>query len=609
MKNWIADRQWLLTLTLLNTIILCFCGLPALLTDPIPQSFVSVSFYSIAYLSQNFLFAFALCVILWPIFRFIESNRIKMILALLPEIFVLLFCFMNAKVFSFWRVHINTDLLHMYFSKGGGSQVFEVSGFMYTWISFSVITFCILGIVAILVSRFSYPFLRLRYWFGSLMIVYVIAQSSFLFLSMQNTMRSLQYSIKIPYFYDLSWMHGLQAMHVAIYPKNALATELKKNLSEDKKLNYPLHPLQYHLPKHPMNVLLIVVDTLRYDMINAVNMPHVFHFAEHANQFLDNISGGDCTRPGIFSLFYGIPATYWRDAIEQQQGSIVIRAFQASHYQLGLFASAPLLSPPFEQTVFLTVKHLQTITPGKTPMERDIKITQQMEQFLNHAAHNQKPFFGFMFYDAPHAYNAIPLHHPFHPIGFLNYFNVSSKTPVTPIFNLYKNAVFADDQLIQNIFHTLKKDHLDKNTIVIITSDHGQEFNEYRNDYWEHASGFSQYQMRTPMIIAWPNRAVKIVHTQTTHFDLAPTLLTRVLGVTNPVSDYSVGNDFFSKKQQKFIIAGNYAYYALITKNMSMQFHDSGFYRFTDLKMKPLSDEALTPSDARQLLREMTAYD
>lgn len=607
MKDVMQNNRWLFALILINTLILCLCGLPAALTDPIPQSFVSVGFYSIAYLSQNFLFSCVLGLMLWPIFRFIASDRIKIILAIVPELLVLLLCFMNSKVFSFWRVHINGALLHMYFSKGGGSQVFEVSGAMYTWISMSVVIFFIISIVAIVVSRTTHRFFRLKRWLGSLIVIYIVVQSSFIVMNTQNTMRTLQYSMKIPYFYDLSWVRAAQWMHVAIYPKDSLASKLKTNLSDTRQLNYPLHPLEYHVPKHPLNVLLIVVDTLRYDMINPVNMPHVFHFAAHANQFLDNVSGGDCTRPGIFSLFYGIPATYWDGAIDHK-GSIVIRAFQANHYRLGLFASAPLLSPPFAQTVFLTVKNLQTITPGKTPMERDTKITQQMRHFLNHAATNHKPFFGFMFYDAPHAYNAIPAHHPFSPIGFLNYFDVNNQTPVTPIFNLYKNAVFADDQLIQTIFETLKKDHLSKNTVVIITADHGQEFNEYHNDYWEHASGFSKYQMRTPLIIAWPNRPSKIYHDQTTHFDLAPTLLKRVLGVTNPTLDYSIGDDFFSKKQPPFVIAGNYAYYALITKKTIMQFHDSGFYRFADLTMKPLPDETITPSEAKQLLHEMSMY-
>jgi hypothetical protein len=109
------------------------------------------------------------------------------------------------------------------------------------------------------------------------------------------------------------------------------------------------------------------------------------------------------------------------------------------------------------------------------------------------------------------------------------------------------------------------------------------------------------------MIIAWPHRAPKIYDDQTTHFDLAPTLLKRVLGVTNPVSDYSVGDDFFSKKQPRFVIAGNYAYFAFITKNIIMQFHRSGLYRFTDLTMKPLPENSVTENALSKFITEQMA--
>jgi membrane-anchored protein YejM (alkaline phosphatase superfamily) len=414
--------------------------------------------------------------------------------------------------------------------------------------------------------------------------------------------------MKVPYFYDLSIARSLEAMSLAHFPKNSLSPKLQTILTDNMKLDYPLHPLQYHLPKHPLNVLLIVIDTLRYDMINPTNMPNVYQFAQHADQFLNNMSGGDCTKPGIFSLFYGIPATYWNAAIEHHQGSILIRAFQANHYQLGLYASAPLTSPQFDQTVFTTVKNLQITTPGATSLDRDAKITDEMQHFLNSAAKNHKPFFGFMFYDAPHAYNAVNLSHPFHPIGSLNYFSINNKTPITPIYNLYKNAVFADDQLVKKIFQTLKADHLSQNTVVIVTADHGQEFNDDHNNYWEHASGFSKYQMRTPMIIAWPHRAPNTFHNQTMHFDLAPTLLKRVLGVSNPSSDYSIGDDFFSKKQMPIVIAGNYSYFALITKNNIMQFQKSGLYQFTDLQMKPLKNKIDNQVALADALHDMKMY-
>ncbi|OGT34386.1 MAG: hypothetical protein A3C44_05450 [Gammaproteobacteria bacterium RIFCSPHIGHO2_02_FULL_39_13] len=603
MQNQSNSVRWLLTLTLLNTVILCASGLPSLLTDPIPHSFLASGFYAIAYISQNFLFAGMLGIVLLPLFLTNLSDRLKIILAIIPVGLALFFTFMNAKVYAFWRLHVNGTLLRMYFSKGGGSQVFEVCDTMYWWIFLVASAFLITTILTVVLARAlrNHTYLKKNYLL--LVAIYGIAQMSFITLSVQDNMRIAQYATKVPYFYDLSWARFIHQK------AKTISNELKITLNQPSALHYPLHSLRYHFPAQPLNVLLIVVDTLRYDMINPTNMPNVYRFAQHADWFLDNLSGGDCTKPGIFSLFYGIPATYWSQAKRHSQGSIVIRAFQANHYHLGLFASAPLLSPKFDKTVFATVKHFQTITPGKTPIDRDIKITEQMENFLNKQTVTHHPFFGFLFYDAPHAYNALTLTHPFKPIGYLNYFSIDNETSPKPFYNLYQNAVLVDDALIEKIFHALKKDNLMKNTVVIITADHGQEYNENKNNYWEHASDFSKYQVRTPLIMAWPNRAPKMIYAQTTHYDLAPTLLKRVLGVSNPVGDYSVGDDFFSKKQPLFTLAGNYSYFALITENKIMLFHASGLYRFTDRKMNALPNQTVPSSDFAAALQEMQRYD
>lgn len=606
MNNRTNSLHWLGTLVFFNTLILCCCGLPAALTDPIPQSFTTSSFYLLSYVAQNFLYASIMGIILLPIFLMRRAMAVKIYFSVFFVALFQIVCFINAKVYGFWRFYINKTMLHLLFI--GGAKVFEVRDSLYLWLFMMVVLLLIASGLTVFLSYRLKKYFNLRCWLGFFLGIYLIAQSLFLFFCMQNNMRFLQYTIKIPYFYNLSVVNVLQKTNISVFPENASTKKLETVLSINKKLQYPLRPLNYHLPNHPLNVLLIVIDTLRYDMVNPINMPNLYRYAQHENQFLDNLSGGDCTRPGIFSLFYGIPATYWDAAEKHRQGSIVIRAFQDNHYRLGIFASAPLYSPPFDRTVFSTVKNLKLTTSGRTSLDRDAKVTEEMQQFLNHARESKKPFFGFMFYDAPHAYNASRLDHPFHPIKNLNYFNINNNTARTPIYNLYKNSVYADDQLLEKILLTLKKNNLNKNTVVIITADHGQEFNEYHNNYWEHASDFSKYQMQTPMIIAWPNQSPKIFHDQTTHFDLAPTLLKRVLGVSNPVSDYSVGDDIFSKKQPDFVIAGNYGYFALISKKNIVEFHDSGFYRVTDLKMKSLPDEEISLADFSPALEEMKRY-
>ncbi|MDP1573585.1 MAG: sulfatase-like hydrolase/transferase [Coxiellaceae bacterium] len=597
----LSNRRWWLTLIICNAVVFCATAFPIF-------SFQDGFFYCLFYGAQNFLFACMVGIVLWPIFRFVPIEPFRVICLGLIEAVALIYTFMNAKIYAFWHVFINDGLLHLYFSKGGGSQVFEISFAMYIWITIAIALCALLGVLLVFLAKFLKDKFSPIKWVYFLMAGYVIAQSSFLFFAREDKLSILQNTIAIPYFYQTSWVNSLEAMGVRIFPRSSLIYQLRNALVTRQKLAYPAHPLHYHLPARPLNVLLIVVDTLRYDMVNPTNMPNVYRFSNNTNQFLDNISGGNCTRPGIFSLFYGIPATNWATALQDEQPSILIRAFQDNHYRMKLLGSASLLSPPFNRTVFAGVPHLQLMTKGGDAAERDQTVTAEMQQFLKAQAKSQRPFFGFIFYDAPHAYNAIGLKTPFSPTKALNYFAVNKDESPKPVFNLYKNAVFYDDQLIQKILMTLQKNDLMKNTVVIFTSDHGQEFNEYHNNYWEHASGFSKYQIRTPLLIAWPGMSAKKYDYQTTHFDLAPTLLKRVLGVSNPMTDYAVGHDFFSKKQVGFTIVGNYAYYAVVTKNQVIAFHDSGLYQFYDSHMTLLPQEKTNTVLMNKVLQKIKMY-
>ena len=70
--------------------------------------------------------------------------------------------------------------------------------------------------------------------------------------------------------------------------------------------------------------------------------PRLAEFARGAIQFDQHYSGGNSSRAGMFSLFYGIPATYWDAFADLARPPVVMDLFRQYSYQLGLFVSAPL---------------------------------------------------------------------------------------------------------------------------------------------------------------------------------------------------------------------------------------------------------------------------
>src|SRR3990167_3140758 len=316
-----------------------------------------------------------------------------------------------------------------------------------------------------------------------------------------------------------------------------------QNEQVNKPLNYPLHPLQCVTPARPLNIVIIVLDAWRFDMLNAQVTPHIARLAQRSLVFTNHFSGGNATRPGIFSLFYSIPPTYWTAMLQQHQGPVFIHQLIKDRYQMGIFRSASLHYPAFDQTVFKEVNYSSIETPGAESFDRDRVITQRFQQFIAHRDHT-RPFFGFVFYDETHNYCESPADYPqpFQPaISVCNRLLLNNQTDATPYFNRYRNAAHFDDALVGNVLHTLQTQGLLNNTIVMVTADHGEEFNESHRDYWGHASDYTTWQIHTPMVIYWASQTPRVIHHLTTHYDVMPTLLTAALGCTNPVSDYSVG--------------------------------------------------------------------
>lgn len=161
----------------------------------------------------------------------------------------------------------------------------------------------------------------------------------------------------------------------------------------------------------------------------------------------------------------------------------------------------------------------------------------------------------------------------------------------TPFYNLYRNTVYQDDILLGKVFETLKKQGLMDNTIVIVSGDHSQEFNENHRNYWGHNSNFSTYQLGVPMIWHIPGmQAHKYTH-RTTHYDMVPTLMKDYLGVKNNPSDYSMGRIMTDKTPRLWQVVGSNLNYAFIIQGDTiLEKTAEGGLDVYDAKMNPVKN-------------------
>ncbi len=221
------------------------------------------------------------------------------------------------------------------------------------------------------------------------------------------------------------------------------------------ELKYPQSPLICTPPKKPKNILILMIDTWRFDMLNSSVVPNIYQFSREAQVFQNHLSGGNSTRAGVFSLFYGLPATYWTAMESSNTSPVLMELLQKNHYQMGIYASAPLNLPEFNKTVFAHIPDLQIKTKGENVVDRDKKITQQFLAFLKNK-NPQKPFFGFLFYDSAHSYcSANKVKKQFLPAASVCERQTAIKN-IQLYVNRYKNALYFIDGQIQMVWTKCK---------------------------------------------------------------------------------------------------------------------------------------------------------
>ncbi|MCH9644477.1 MAG: DUF3413 domain-containing protein [Gammaproteobacteria bacterium] len=496
-----------------------------------------------------------------------------------------LYLLVDTFVYHQYSFHMNGIILQMIFSRHM-SQVFEMNGLMWLAIIMMCLALLFIQILFLKIAsrnknntpkKIALPLVSL------VVISWGFSQITHAWFNAVEYQPVTQYTNMLPYYYAMSAMGFLKKHHLITM------ADIKKHRTDSppsgQNLHYPLHRIYSGQQQaKPLNILFLVIDTWRADIMSPQYSPNIYNFAKQASVFDHHYSGGDCTQPGIFSLFYGIPSTYWDTILAHHRAPVLMDQLQKHHYQFGIYASAPLTTPPFTSTVFANLKNIDITTPGDTPWQRDININKRMLQFLKKNQHSKKPIFGFLFYDAVHA-DSIPanFHKPFQPAEEMNYLTINNNTNPTKAFNHYKDAVYFDDALVAKILKALKTEGYLKNTVVIITADHGQEFNEEHKDHWGHASDFSKYQMQTPMIVYWPGKSAKHYHYFTSHYDVTPTLLQDILQVKNRTEDYSSGQNLFNPHNRSlFLVVSSYQYQGIITPKLIITYHKNGYYTVTD---------------------------
>jgi len=349
---------------------------------------------------------------------------------------------------------------------------------------------------------------------------------------------------------------------------STLQVEDLEGAQEGNQLSYPLQPLTCSPPAQPPNIVVIAIDSWRFDALDERVTPNIERFTRRSIRFMDHYSGGNATRIGMFSLFYSIPGTYWHRMLAARQEPVFIEQIATLGYDVQAFRSAPLYSPEFDRTVFANIDTVRMRSDGKGPAAWDRDLTNDFISYLDDRP-AAAPFFALLFYDAPHSFDHpddYPT--PFQPaVSHVNYLQLNDATDPLPLLNRYRNSLHYVDSLVGEAIAALESRGLLENSVVIITGDHGQEFNDNGQNYWGHASNFTRFQTAVPMSLYAPGLKPRVLHHRTTHFDVMPTVLRDHLGCDTPFPAYSVGQPLYEPGGREIILMSEYADFAIMYGN------------------------------------------
>lgn len=562
-------------------------------------------FFTFASVGQMWLFMLVgfLCVFLlaWLVRR---GYRVFQGISVLLGSMIWLFLIVDAVVFNLYHLHLAGVVWHVV-SMGVASSVFALSTVeLILAISLVVIILAVEIVAAWWLNRYvrTKPVKKLNwlYWVlpsAFLLTSYGMYSQSILTLEDYNATTSNTHVLQIegqvvPYYYNtLSFILPGYNLNQLETLGNGLFQQLGRKA---RPLDYPKQPLSCHVKKR-YNVVVILLDAWRYDEFNKRVTPNIYQFANGAWRFHDQYSGGNCTGPGVFSLFYGIPYNYWTAMLLTKTEPVLIQQFMQAGYQMKILRSASLHYPAFDQTVFAHVPDLRIDTPGKTAADRDRKITRDFVHFIDHR-HSDRPFFSFIFYDETHNYCESGSHYamPFKPYSKeCDRLALTAESNPVPMKNRQRNAAYFDDGLVGQVLASLKKHHLLQKTIVIISADHGEQFNDTKQGFWGHASNYSIYQTHVPLIVYWPGRGQGDIRYQTTHYDLVPTLMKKLFACKTPAQAYTVGSGLFSAKQPDYFIVNSYVDYAILTHSKIFRIYPQGNYLINNRKGELMKDQQL----------------
>jgi membrane-anchored protein YejM (alkaline phosphatase superfamily) len=322
------------------------------------------------------------------------------------------------------------------------------------------------------------------------------------------------------------------------------------------------------------NVLFLVVDSWRRDCLDPEVTPALFALSREGRRFENHRSGGNGTRFGIFSMLYGLHGSYWFSALQERRPPVLLDVLGEAGYDLQVYSSASMNFPEFRNCAWVEcLESVHDDFPFERAAERDQAVARSFRAYLEGrrarraSGAEPQPFFAFLLLDSAHQPYDYPGRGPFQPATEgLDYIELAHKnTPelVQGIFNRYRNALHFTDGVAADVIQDLRDCGELEDTLVVVTGDHGDEFQE--SGFWGHTSNFTPEQVDVPLFLLGGVVEPGVELRPTSHVDLAPTVLELLGADPGQRGLWCLGENLMQPPASRDIVVSGWEHVGVIT--------------------------------------------
>ncbi|PSW65328.1 hydrolase [Photobacterium leiognathi subsp. mandapamensis] len=383
----------------------------------------------------------------------------------------------------------------------------------------------------------------------------------------------------------------------------------EQGVQNSELVRYPIQKLSFNDQGTGQNLMIIMVDSLRSDMITQTVMPNLSTFADQNLDFTDNYSSSNNDSTGVFGLLYGLPSGYANSIRAEKKSPILLNTLQNRGYRFGLFSGENFELPIYREAIFANTKLVTTDSEHPDQVPSDAHAIKDWQHWFNQQKQGQ-PWFSFLELTSVQQFKEGEHYKPrFTPSLGSNAINEEGVDSTLLLKNSYRNAAYHIDEMLGRVFADLKAKGVLNNTIVVIASNHGTEFNETGNNTWGSGSNYSKYQIKVPLIIHWPDHAAQEVTRLTSNLDVVPTVMESLLNVATAPSNYSSGVSLFDQNNnRRWVLSGNDDDIVVVQKKQTTVVDKYGNYNVYDNNYQLRDEGKPKLSTLMQVMNELKRF-